>query len=73
MGLQFGVIVNRSDSGDNRVVEYCGRESIRILMQIPEDRRIARGYSEGKPLVESAPEYRRKFETLEEMLREERR
>jgi MinD superfamily P-loop ATPase len=73
MGLPFGVIINRSDSGDDRVVSYCAKESIRVLMQIPEDRRIAHGYSEGKPLVESAPEYRRKFETLAEMLREERR
>jgi MinD superfamily P-loop ATPase len=72
MGLPFGVIINRSDSGDDRVVSYCGKESIRILLQIPEDRRIAHGYSEGKPLVESAPEYRRKFETLAEMLRGER-
>jgi MinD superfamily P-loop ATPase len=73
MGIPFGVIINRSDSGDDRVVSYCVGESIRILMQIPEDRRIAHGYSEGKPLVESAPEYRKKFETLAEMLREERR
>lgn len=68
MGIPFGVIINRSDSGDNRVVDYCARESIRILMQIPEDRRIARGYSEGKPLVVSAPEYRKKFETLAELV-----
>jgi MinD superfamily P-loop ATPase len=73
MGLPFGVIINRCDSGDDRVVSFCQNESIRILMQIPEDRRIARGYSEGKPLVESAPEYREKFETLAEMPREERR
>jgi MinD superfamily P-loop ATPase len=73
MGLVFGVIINRCDSGDDRVVSYCEKESIRILMLIPEDRRIAEGYSEGKPLVVSAPEYRGKFETLAEMLREERR
>lgn len=68
MGIPFGVIINRSDSGDNRVVDYCEGESIRILMQIPEDRRIARGYSEGKPLVVSAPEYRKKFTALAELL-----
>lgn len=68
MGIRFGVIVNRSDSGDDRVVAYCEKESIRILMQIPEDRRIARGYSEGRPLVVSAPEYRKKFSALAELL-----
>ena len=68
MGLRFGVIVNRSDSGDDRVVAYCEKESIRILMQIPENRRIAEGYSEGKPLIVSAPEYRGKFSTLASLL-----
>jgi MinD superfamily P-loop ATPase len=68
MGIPFGVIINRCDSGDNRVVTYCADEQIRILMQIPEDRRIAEGYSEGRPLIESAPEYRKKFETLADLI-----
>lgn len=71
MGIPFGVIINRSDSGDDRVVDYCARESTRILMLIPEDRRIAEGYSEGKPLVVSAPEYRWKFEALAGLLEAE--
>lgn len=71
MGIPFGVIVNRSDSGDDRVVTYCIDERIRILMQIPEDRRIAEGYSEGKPLVESAPEYRNKFAVLSDLITDE--
>jgi MinD superfamily P-loop ATPase len=70
MGIPFGVIINRSDSGDGRVLAYCERESIRLLMQIPDDLRVARGYSEGKPLVVSAPEYRRNFEALAKTLAE---
>ena len=68
MGLPFGVVINRCDSGDDRVVAYCAREGIRLLMQIPEDRRIAVGYSEGKPLVDSAPDYRKKFAALADLL-----
>ncbi len=68
MAIPFGVIVNRSDSGDDRVETYCAKEGIRILMQIPEDRRIAEGYSEGIPLVVSAPEYRERFAALTEGL-----
>ncbi len=64
MGITFGVIINRSDSGDDRVVTYCGRENIRILLLIPEDRRIAEGYSNGLPLIAAAEEYRIKFSTL---------
>jgi len=70
MGIPFGVIINRSDSGDDRVVTYCGKESIRILMQIPEDRKIAEAYSIGKPLIDAAPVYRKKFAVLIEELME---
>ncbi len=73
MGIPFGVIINRCDSGDDRVVAYCERETIEILMQIPEDRRIAEGYSKGKPLVAAAPEYRAKFAALAELLAENNR
>lgn len=73
MGIPFGVIVNRSDSGDDRVETYCSKENIRILMLIPEDRRIAEGYSKGRPLIVSAPEYRKKFVALAELLRYEMR
>lgn len=58
MGLQFGVVINRSDSGDDRVVRYCASEGIDVLLSIPQDMRIARAYSEGRPLVDSSPEYR---------------
>lgn len=66
MNIPFGVVINRSDSGDDRVVVYCEKEAIEILIQVPEDRRISQGYSNGKPLVDSAPEYREKFASLVE-------
>ena len=64
MKLPFGVVINRSDSGDERVREYCNKESIPLLLEIPEDRRIAEGYSSGIPLVQAAPEYREQFARL---------
>ena len=64
MKLPFGVVINRSDSGDDRVREYCKKESIPLLLEIPEDRRIAEGYSSGIPLVQAAPEYREQFARL---------
>lgn len=70
MGIPFGVIINRSDSGDDRVTAYCKNENIRLLMEIPEDRRIAEGYSEGKPLIHSAVEYRPRFEALAQAITE---
>lgn len=64
MGLRFGVVINRADAGDDRVRRYCEREEIEILLEIPEDRRIAEAYSTGKPLNEAAPEYAEAMQSL---------
>ena len=45
--LPFGVIINRCDIGDSLVWEYCERESIRILLELPFQRRIAEAYATG--------------------------
>ena len=62
--VPFGVAVNRMGIGDHRVHDYCRREDIALLLEIPDDRRIAEAYSRGQILVEALPEYRRLFETL---------
>jgi MinD superfamily P-loop ATPase len=59
--IPMGVLVNRADVGNNDVHEYCRREEIPILLEIPIDLRIARLYSEGIPLVKGLPEYRDTF------------
>ena len=51
MGIPFAVVLNRASTGDLRVVEYCGREAIHILLELPEDRRVAEAYSRGRPAV----------------------
>ncbi len=62
--IPFGVVINRADIGDEGVREYCLRENIPILMEIPMDRRIAEAYSIGVPLVENMPEWKEKFKGL---------
>jgi len=64
LGLPHGVIINRKGIGDERVEEYCLRENIPIILEIPDDRRIAEAYSEGELLIDAVPEYRRHFEKL---------
>ncbi len=54
LDLPFGVVINRSDMGDNRTVEYCRNENIQVLLTIPDSRRIAEGYSRGDNLLKSA-------------------
>lgn len=62
IGVPFGVAVNRVGIGDDRVHRYCDGEKIPILFEIPDDRRIAEAYSQGRLIVEALPEYRALFE-----------
>ena len=64
LGISFGVVVNRMGIGDERVHAFCGQEGIPILLEIPDDRRIAEDYSRGNLIVEALPEYRGSFENL---------
>jgi MinD superfamily P-loop ATPase len=61
LALPFGVVVNRAGSGDRRIHEYCEREYIEILSEIPDDRRIAEAYSRGILAIDALPEYRPLF------------
>lgn len=58
LGLPFGVAVNRMGIGDDRVHAFCRHEGIPILLEIPEDRRIAEVCSRGELVVDALPEYR---------------
>lgn len=64
LNLPGGVIINRCDLGDTRVVEWCRTENIPVLLQIPFQRSIAEGYARGKNLVETIPELRNRFQEL---------
>ncbi|MCA1796574.1 MAG: ATP-binding protein [Geobacteraceae bacterium] len=52
LGLPFGVIINRADSGDSRVHDYCRTRGINIALEIPWKRSIAEAYSRGDSLCE---------------------
>jgi MinD superfamily P-loop ATPase len=43
---------------------YCNEQNIPVLLEIPDDRRIAEAYSEGSLIVEALPEYRGLFQSL---------
>jgi len=62
--LPLGVVINRSDSGDDRVRKYCEAEKILILLEIPNRRDIAEAYSRGETLLEAAPELKPEFERV---------
>ncbi len=64
MKLPFAVIVNRSNGEENRISEYCQEEGIPLLLQIPEDRRVAEAYSRGEILTTVLPEMKEKLSEL---------
>jgi MinD superfamily P-loop ATPase len=64
MAVPLGVIINRAGIGDKKVYDYCKDEEIRVLMEIPYQRKIAELYSRGIPFSIKMPEWKEKFQTL---------
>jgi len=59
--IPCGLVINRSDIGDENVKKYATKESLPVLMEIPFDRRIAETYSRGEALVKVMSEWKEKF------------
>lgn len=57
LGVPHGVVINRADSGDGRVRDFCEAETIPVLLEIPDDRRVAEAYSRGDMAVRVLPEW----------------
>ena len=66
--LPFAVVINQSDLGDDQVQQYCDGENIQVILEIPNDRRIAEAYSVGKMIVDVLPEYKKDFAGLYESI-----
>jgi MinD superfamily P-loop ATPase len=61
LGLPCGLVINRSDIGDEQVKAYAEEKGLPILMEIPFDRGIAEAYSRGELLVEVMPAWKETF------------
>jgi len=70
IGIPFSVIINRDGIGNDCVETYCDEEGIPILMRIPHDRRIAELYSVGRPFSLEMPEWKERFRTMFEGLKD---
>jgi MinD superfamily P-loop ATPase len=64
MDIPSGVVINQSDIGDGGVRDYCAKERLPILAEIPYDRRVAEGYARGVAAIETGPEYKKMFADL---------
>ncbi|MCK5323269.1 MAG: ATP-binding protein [Desulfobulbaceae bacterium] len=70
LGIPCGLVINRSDIGDDKVREYAEQEDLPILMEIPFDRKIAEAYSRGELIVDVMPEWKEKFLGLYDQIKE---
>jgi MinD superfamily P-loop ATPase len=70
MKIPCGVVVNRAGVGDKKVYAFCREKNIPVLLEIPYDKRIAELYSRGIPFSQEMPEWKAKFQTLFENVRE---
>jgi len=64
LALPFGLLINRADVGDRETRRYCDQNRIKVLAEIPDDRRIAEAYSRGEMICEALPDYQSLFEGL---------
>lgn len=68
LGIPFGVVVNRVFDEENLVSTHCREEGLPLLLQIPEDRRVAEAYSRGERLTTVLPGLQSKLAALPEQL-----
>ncbi len=64
IGIPCGLIINRSDLGDDQTDRYAVENRIPVLMKIPYDREIAERYSRGMNIIDAKKEYKTRFREL---------
>jgi len=64
LGLRFGVAINRATEDDTFVRPYLQQEHIALLAEIPDSRRIAEAYAQGRPILDVMPDYKPLFAGL---------
>jgi MinD superfamily P-loop ATPase len=70
LDVPCGIIINRANKDDRSIEEYCMKEDVPVLLQIPLDKEIARLYSRGVTLVAGMPLWRERFLELFDRIRE---
>jgi MinD superfamily P-loop ATPase len=66
--IKHGVLINRAGIGDDKVRDYCEKEGVPIMAQIPYDREISVLYSRGIPMWSIGEPYREVFRQLWELI-----
>ena len=70
LGIPSGLVINRSDMGDDGVSIMRRQAGLPILLEIPFDRQIAEAYSRGEMIIEVMPEWKKRFSELYDRIEE---
>ncbi len=62
--VKAGLVINRSDIGDDRARKFAEEHGIPILAEIPYDRKLSEIYSHGGLVCDASAEYMEMFATL---------
>jgi MinD superfamily P-loop ATPase len=66
--IPAGVVINRSDIGNDCVEDFCRQEGLPVLMHIPWDRELAQLYARGEAVATCSERWRDLFEELWERI-----
>lgn len=64
MEIPFGIIINRSDVGDDCIERLIEKNDYTLLLKIPHSKEIYQLYSRGLPLISASDKYTELFSTL---------
>ena len=64
LGIEPVIVVNRAEYRDGNLKKYCEEAELDIITEIPDDRKIAELYSDGRLAAAELPRYRELFEEL---------
>lgn len=71
LDIPHAVVVNRAEPDNRIAVDFCAARGVRLLAEIPDDRRVAEAYSRGDTAYFCVPGFRECFKDLLDRLEKE--
>ncbi len=68
LGQEPLVLVNRAEYFDNELKKYCAKAKLKIIAEIPDERKVAEIYSRGDLVIDKLPKYKKLFEDLSQRI-----
>jgi len=68
MGKPRGLVINRCDLGDDRLLRYADKQEIAVWASLPHDRRAAEAFAHGLLAAQAVPEFGRLLAPLADRL-----